>query len=152
MESYNPEVAARVWQRVQSKPEIEQDAQWLLSLIAQEGTDAAAYLALSRRTQGKSSAMLRQMFQEEQAHVACLKGIYKLVTGSHPAVRSVPPKQEPVLAVLRRCYGQEMRGLAQYEAHCADPEYGQVFARLADQEREHCRMVLELLGNLQDSR
>lgn len=152
METYNPELAARVWQRVQKESEPAQDPQWLFQLIAQEWTDAMIYLALSRRTQGKSSALLRRMFQEEQTHAACLKGIYTLMTGSHPVVRSTPPAQEPISVMLRRCYGREMQCLAQYEAHSADPEYGQVFARLAAQEREHCRMVLELLGSLQESR
>ncbi len=152
MDTYNPEMAARVWQRVQAGPEPAQDAQWLLGLIAQERADAATYLHLSHRTQGKISAMLHQMFQQEQAHVACLKGIYTLMTGTHPAVQATTPTQEPVSVILRRCYGREMRCLAQYEAHSADPEYGQVFSRLALQEQEHCRMVLELLGSLQENR
>jgi len=153
MDVYNPELAARVWQRVQKESEpTQQDAQWLFQLIVQEWTDATTYLALSRRTQGKFSALLRRMFQEEQTHAACLKGIYTLMTGAHPVARSVPPVQESISATLRRCYGREMQCLAQYEAHSADPEYGQVFSRLAAQEREHCRVVLELLGSLQEGR
>jgi len=45
-----------------------------------------------------------------------------------------------------------MHTLAAYEQRSADREYGPVFARLAQQEREHCRMVLELIGNLQKGR
>lgn len=152
MDSYNPEAAARVWQRVQSVPSFEQDTQWLLSLLAQKQADANTYLALSKRTQGKHSTVLRQMYQQEQSHIACLKGIYVLISGKYPTVHSTPPAQEPIPIILRRCYGREMQSLAQYEAHSADPEYGQVFAQLAVQEREHCRMVLELLGSLQEKR
>ena len=57
-------------------------------------------------------------------------------------------EKAPVSTMLRRCYGREMRCLAQYEARANHPEYGPVFARLAEQEREHCRLILELIGNL----
>lgn len=148
METVDPAKAARVWQRVRSEIPADRPEQGLSELIAQEWTDAATYLQLSRRFQGKESATLRRMFQEEQAHTACLKGIYTLITGTRPTVRAVPPAIEDPEKVLRRCYGREMRCLAMYEQRSSDPEYGQVFARLAAQEREHCRLVLELLGNL----
>lgn len=151
MEVYDPEKAARVWQRVRGEnmsPVPEPDIQGLLALIAEEWTDATTYLHLSRQYQGKQSATLRKMFEEEQAHAACLKGIYTLTTGTRPVVRTVPPAREPVETTLRRCYGREMRCLAEYEARSADSQYGQVFARLAAQEREHCHLILELLGSL----
>ena len=135
---------ARVWQRV--KGESESREKGLLALIAQEWTDAATYLQLSRRLSGKDSAVLRRMYEQEQSHAACLKGIYTLITGEHPTVRTLPMEQSDTESILRRCYGREMQCLAQYEARVHDPEYGQVFARLADQERDHCRLLLELLG------
>ena len=152
MNGYDPKMAARVWQRVQKAPDTAPDAAQLMSLIAQEWTDAATYLALSRRTQGRPSALLHRLYEEEQAHMACLKGIYTLLTGSRPTTHSVQPTNEPIGLVLRRCYGREMQCLAQYEARSADPEYGPIFARLAAQEREHCRLVLEILGSLQEKR
>lgn len=148
MDTIDPATAARVWQRVQGTPAGEA-ARDLPELIAQEWTDAQLYLQLSRRLQGKESSILRRMFEEEQAHTACLKGIYTLVTGKRPAVKAVPVGQEDPERLLRRCYGREMHCLAQYEARTGDPEYGQVFSRLAEQEREHCRLVLQILGNLQ---
>ncbi len=152
MNGYDPKMAARVWQRVQKAPDPAPDAAQLLTLIAQEWTDAATYLSLSRRTQGRPSAQLHRLYEEEQAHMACLKGIYTLITGSRPTVHSVKPTGEPIDLILRRCYGREMQCLAQYEARSADPEYGPIFARLAAQEREHCRLVLEILGSLQERR
>lgn len=151
MEVYDAEKAARVWQRVKgnsASPAPEPNTQGLLGLIAEEWTDATTYLHLSRMFQGKQSAMLRKMFEEEQAHAACLKGIYTLTTGTRPVTRAVPPPQENPELTLRRCYGREMRCLAEYESRSADSQYGQVFARLAAQEREHLRMILELIGNL----
>ena len=89
------------------------------------------------------------MANEDRAHAACLKGIFNLVTGEKNGFRTPPTPQEAPEISLRRCYGQEMRCLAQYEERSADPEYGPVFSRLAAQEKEHCRIVLELLGRLQ---
>ena len=149
MEPFDQEKAARVWQRVRQDPPPPSQEADLLALITEERTDAATYLQLSRRFQGKESAALRKMFEQEQAHAACLKGIYTLITGSRPPVRAAEPAPEPLLQRLRRCYGREMHSLARYEARSADPEYGQVFARLAGQERDHCHMLLEVIGKTQ---
>jgi len=146
MNAIDPQKAARVWQRVQETGQPRE--QGLLAMIAREWTAAATYLRLSRRFQGKESAALRKMYEEEQAHTACLKGIYTLITGTHPTVTAPPPPDQEPETVLRRCYGQKMQCLADYEARVEDKEYGPVFARLASQEKEHCRILLELLGNL----
>ena len=149
METYDKAKAARVWQRVQNEQTAD-PTQGLQGLIAEEWADAAIYLYLSRRTQGTHSAMLKKMSQEEQSHLACLKGIYTLQGSGKPQVPTPPPpeKGSSVNTLLRRCYGREMRCLAQYEARAEHPEYGQIFARMAQQEREHCRQLLELLGSL----
>ena len=148
MEVYDKAKAARVWQRVQGETAAN-PTQGLQGLIAEEWADAAVYLSLSRRVQGNQSAILKKMGQEEQAHMACFKGIYTLQGSGRPDIPSPPPLDKtPVSVMLRRCYGREMRCLAQYESRASDPEYGQVFARMAQQEREHCRQILELLGSL----
>jgi rubrerythrin len=148
MEAYNPEKAAQVWQRVRSTALPEALAAGLPTLIAGEWSDAATYLQLSRRFQGRDAAILRRMFEEEQSHAACLKGIYSLLTGERTVTRTPPAAQEPLEVTLRKCYGREMHCLAEYEQHTAHKEYGMVFQRLAEQEREHCRALLELLGKL----
>lgn len=147
MNKIDPEKAQQVWQRVQSTATPPRE-QGLLELIAQEWANATTYLQLSRRVQEKSRASLRKMYQQSQSHTACLKGIYTLITGNHPAVKAAPPTPDDPEKLLRRCYGQEMQCLAKYEARISDPEYGQVFARLAEQKREHCKSVLEILGGL----
>lgn len=145
MENYDAAKATRVWQRVQaSQPE----AEGLPALIAGELEDAATYIQLARRLGSKEGQVLRQLAAAEQSHAACLKGIYTLMTGEPINPRIPPLRQEPAERTLRRCYGKEMRCLAQYEARTSDPEYGPVFARLAAQEREHCMTVLELIGRL----
>ena len=148
MENYDAAKATRVWQRVQASQQTAPDAQGLTALIAEELEDAATYAQLAKRLGGKEGQTLRQLAQTEHSHAACLKGIYTLMTGE-PINPKIPPlRQEPAERTLRRCYGREMRCLAQYESRSADPEYGPVFARLASREREHCMTVLELLGKI----
>ena len=146
MNTIDPAKAARVWQRVQGTAQPKE--QGLLTMIAQEWTDAATYLQLSRRFQGKDGAALRKMYEEELAHTACLKGIYTLITGTHPTVKATAAGAQDPETTLRRCYGREMQCIAEYESRSNDSEYGSIFARLAAQEREHCRTILELIGNL----
>lgn len=148
MENIDHAKAARVWQRVKAQTPQQRPEQGIGEMIVGEWTDAATYLQLSRHFQGKDNAALRQMAEEEQAHNACLKGIYMLTTGMRPAVRAVPPPKEDPEQALRRCYGREMQCAARYEQRADDPEYGHIFAQLAQQERQHCRLILELLGSL----
>lgn len=148
MDKIDPEKARQVWQRVQGATPTAPREQGLSELVVLEWTNATAYLQLSRHTPAKIAASLRHIHQQEMGNAACLKGIYTLLTGKKPAIKAVPPAPDSPDKVLRRCYGQEMHCLAQYEARRTDPEYGQVFARLAAQKQEHCRLVLELLGRL----
>jgi len=147
MSTYDPEKAARVWQRVRAETAQPPDLQELLTMIAQELQSATVFLHLSRRMAGSPGAMLRHIAQQERSHAACLKGIYTMLSGSHPAVRPTPvTREESIDTVLRRCYGEQMRSIKTYEAKSTDPQFGQTFARLAGQEKEHCRLILELLG------
>ena len=151
METYDPELAARVWQRVRGEGYSGPDCDSLPELIAGEWRDAAVYLHLSRRVKGQDSARLHRLFEEEQSHAACLRGIYKLMTRRREVAQTPPPAMEPVGMMLRKCYARELRSIAEYDSRAKDPEYGPVFRRMADQEREHCRVVLEILGNLQQT-
>lgn len=154
MRAYDPQMAARVWQRVQNnqqpttaEPERKEAA--LQAMIMEEWISASTYLQLSRQLSGQEASVLQRLFREEQTHGACLKGIFTLITGEKPMVRTPPIGKEPPEMTLRKCYAREMRSLKEYEARTEDPEYGHVFERLAQQEREHCRAVLELIGGLQ---
>ena len=152
MENYDAAKATRVWQRVQGAKPPTPEAEGLPALIAGELEDAAIYMHLAKRAGQKESQILRRLADEEQSHGSCLKGIYRLMTGEQVSPRIPPIQQQPAEHILRRCYGKEMRCLAQYEARSNDPEYGPVFARLAAQEREHCMTVLELIGRLKNHR
>ena len=147
MNSIDPQLAARVWQRVQGDDRL--GDRELLAMINREISSATTYLQLSRQLQGKDSAALRQLHDREQAHCACLRGIYTLITSTYPNTKPIPLTGQTPESVLRRCYGRQMQALADYEARVNDPEYGPVFSRLAEQERDQCRMLLELIGNLE---
>lgn len=149
METIDTEMAQRVWQRVTNTVPPPAASPDLQMLIEEELADAAIYLHLSRLFDSRHSRILRQMHQQEQAHAACLKGIYRMMTGHRPIPRIPKPEREKPILTLRRCYERELRCLSQYEARSADPQYGQAFARMARQEQEHCRILLELLGRLE---
>lgn len=152
MNTYDPQKAARVWQRVQNQtaqPEQSRPESSLKGLIMEEWISAATYLQLSRQLPSREASVLQRLFREEQTHAACLKGIYTLITGEKAAVSAPAPVKEPPELTLRKCYVREMRSLKEYEARMDDGDYGPVFAKLAEQEREHCRTVLELIGGLQ---
>lgn len=148
MEISHDAMEQRVWQRVRGGETAQRPDRGLPGLIASELGAAAAYRALSNRLGGQGGETLRRLHREAQAHAACLRGICVLVTGGRPAVKAPPPAQEPVETALCRCCGRAMKTLAEYEARSGAGEYGPVFARLAEQEREHCQALLQLIGNL----
>ena len=151
MQTYDPQKAARVWKRVQSAQipeEREHPADNLKELILNEWVTAATYAQLARQLQHQSSA-LQTLSREDHAHGACLRGMYSLKTGEKCPVHMPKPEKEPPEITLRRCYGLEMRSLKAYEARSEDPEYGHVFAKLAEQEQEHCMVLLRIIGSLE---
>ena len=148
MQSIDAEKAAQIWKRVRSQAPDPHSSAAMQAMITEERTDAVIYLTLSRTLPGRNGVLLRQMSEQEQSHIACLKGIYALITGEKAAMpRIFPPAQSPEIT-LRSCYGREMRSLAAYESRSSDPEYGPVFAHMALQEQEHCRKLLEIIGSL----
>lgn len=151
MATYDPQKAARVWQRVQGEkenrePPYREDN--LQELIMNEWMAAATYLQLARKMGQKEAAVLQSLAREEQNHLSCLKGIHTLITGEKCAVRAPKIQLGTPEATLRRCYGEKMRNLKAYESRTSDPEYGHVFSRLAEQEREQCRVLLQLIGRI----
>ena len=149
MATYDPQKAARVWQRVQGEKENREPPHRednLQELIMNEWMAAATYLQLARKMGQKEAAVLQSLAREEQNHLSCLKGIHTLITGEKCAVRAPKIQLGTPEATLRRCYGEKMRNLKAYESRTSDPEYGHVFSRLAEQEQEQCREICEKIG------
>ena len=122
--------------------------QSLHALAAAELSEAAAFLMLSRQLQGKEKALLRKIYEEDLSHAACLKGVHYLSTDKPLAIRHIPPAPESPVNALCKAYARKLKVLKQYENRANDPEYSAIFASLAQQERQHCRLILELVGNL----
>ena len=148
MENYDAEMAARVWKRVRGEADAEPPRMGIQGLAAAEWAESAVYLMLSRQLQGREKAVLRQLFEEERTHADCLKGMHLLTTGKPLALRTPPPSPETPELALRKCYARTLRALKEYESRQDDPEYGHVFRHLAEEERKHCTVILELVGGM----
>lgn len=147
MENIDPAAAARVWQRVQQRPQELPGLQpsHLQGMIRQTWQDGAIFSQLAAK-RGKSSQKLKQLARKSWEQLAALKGVYTMLTGESPQVLAPKLPKEPAEILLRRSYGQKLRKAADYEALSEEREYGAFFAQLARQEREQCRILLEIMG------
>ena len=87
MDKIDPKTAARVWERVQAPPKQSLDANRLLPLIREEWLDLLICKHLGLST------------ERIQENAACLKGIYRILTGSLPRISQPQWKLEkaPIL-------------------------------------------------------
>jgi hypothetical protein len=139
----------RVWQRVrQENQTVSPLRENLQGLIMEQALLAAAYLQLSHRTGGLEATTLMRLARQSRAQAACLRGVWALLAEEETETRIIPPQKGTKEAQLRRCYGQELRLLQSYEKYSTDAEYGPVFERMAQRAREHCCLILELVGQL----
>lgn len=146
---YDIRKAERVWQRVQADGQetaASRPGDHLPALIMEQLQLAETYRQLAYRSSGRDGAMYMGLARESKAQAVCLKGILKLVTEKTPEIGIAPQQIVAVDVVLRRCYGQELRLMKEYENRRADSEYGPVYERMAARSREHCCMLLELIG------
>lgn len=145
---YDAQKAARVWQRVQEgkQPPVRQ-GEPLAALILEHMQLSSLYMQMSRQRSGQESTVLMGLARQARMQAACLRGIVALTGGNNPAFSPTPMPNTAPDALLRRCYGQELRLLREYENRREDPEYGPVYDRLAHREQEHCCTLLELIGS-----
>ena len=148
MESIDTALQQRVWERVRGTQHRDHEPEDLLALIAGEWADSAAYLRPAAQFRGAEAALLRQMHSREQAHLACLKGIYRVLTGRPALVKSPPLPRESKETALRRCYYREQRCMESYRQWMAHPVFGPIFENMYAQELTHSGTLLELIGRL----
>ncbi len=139
MEHYDSQKARQVWQRVWG--EQQEVARPLQQLLLAEMQTASDFGRLQRRF-----PEMKPLLAQSRKSIDCLRGILLLTAGTRPAPSALKAKEEPVDILLRRCIGQCLKAAADYAAHANDPEYGCIFAQLAEQKRQHCRRLLELIG------
>ena len=147
------DLETRVWQRVQGKTETAapSHADGLPALILEQLQLSGIYLQLSRQSGGQNSTTFMRLARESRMQAVCLKGIMILMDSPAPTPAAVPVQASQPDALLRRCYGAELRLLKACEGRRSDTEYGPVFDRMASRSRDHCCTLLELIGNLKIS-
>lgn len=157
MKQFDQEQVRRIWQRVQSGAAYEPAAapvskadsgMNLRELIACELAEKENFLYLSKGFHGNNAAVLRQMAKQTQAHAAILRGICTMTENEPPMVRIPKSFSLSMGVLLRRCYGQTLQMLSEYEKRTSDPQFGSVFQKLAEHKQNHCRILLALLGSL----
>ena len=128
MEKFDPEMEQRVWKRVRGEEQPQPQPPTGL--------------------QGPEKSMLRKIFEQEKSHAAILRGMHTVMTGQPISSRTLPPEPQAPEMALRKCYARKLKTLSEYESRTNDKEYGAAFAHLAQQEREHCAVILQLLGSM----
>ena len=129
------DMEARVWQRVLGQQESPAEDLKPLILAAQEA--AAVYEGLG----------LRQLLEEAQRILACLRGISAL-QGRRMVLKPMQVPKEPKQKALEKCYYRSRKAMLEYTARSAGPEFGEVFRALAEREKEQCLRIVQLLGSM----
>ena len=151
MEQLDREMQRRVWERVQSREPVQMPRlprEGIRHLMYPALENSAAYRSLSRRLPGKNGETLGRLHRESRKGIACMKGICRL-RGEPVKPLGLTVPTEPPRRMLEKCYHREKQLHGAFEARTADPEHGAAFRRLAQQARERCMILLEILGELE---
>ena len=134
-----------VWQRVLNpQPAAPRDG--LRGLRRESASLAAAYRQLSGALTGKAGEKAGQLYREEAAVSACLRGLEVLRGEDSGKLKYPQPAKEQPLRLLRGCYHRTRNCVAEYTARAVDPETGVVFRELADRAQRRCGLLAELMG------
>ena len=139
----------QVWQRVQAGRE-EVPGNDLRQLQREAMELAAIYRAMTSRLTGKQQEQVQRLYAGEKANASALMGIGVLSRQGGEALKFWQPGKEDVKLQLQRCYHRTRRCMTEYLARSAEAEYGVVFEKLSKREGEHCGMIAELLGSLEE--
>ena len=119
MSQLDPEMAARVWQRVRQGQEPE-----LARLAWEELADAERLRQLSGLLRGQAAQSCRQLEQQARSRAGCLRGLAMLEDSSFPPAGSAAPALHGRDSLLRGCCkghlerGQKYAALAETPRHC----------------------------------
>ena len=135
---------SRVWQRVLAGPgESGEDLRPLMHAASENAMD---YLHLLRRASGKQKEALQRLYDRARVNLNCLRGLQTLRFGSGGKLTPLPASGESLEKTLTKCYHRTRRAMTEYTARSAEPEFGAVFAVMANRERDNAALIAELLG------
>lgn len=144
MEQIDPVQATRVWQRVRGEQSpADQTLQKLLALEAEAGA-AYAYIA---KHMGENR-LLQALREQNRSFINCLTGICLITTEQRPSIPGPPSIRGNAEGLLRQCWKQRQLVLSLVEGIQATAEFKPVFSLLRTRNIDHCRIILELLGQL----
>ncbi len=117
----------RVWQRVRGTegPDLRQ-------MLEAQGRLASQYRILSRR-----GGKCRQLFEQKEAQIQCLRGLLRVETGQGVA----HPSWTEGRVDLLRCYAMETEFLRFLQSQ-TEP----IFGALRDRQAAQCRLLLEVIA------
>ena len=134
----------RVWQRVMAAPgDSREDLRPLMHPAAE---NAMEYYALTKRATGKTREALQKLYDRARVNLNCLRGLQSMRFGTAGKSAPQPSSGENLRKTLEKCYHRTRRAIMEYTARSAEPEFGAVFAVMADRERENIALIAELLG------
>ena len=126
----------RVWQRVRGEPD---RVQALRECLARQGKLRSVYRSLSRR-----GGKCRQLLEQKENQIACLRGLLRVLTGQGVA----PPRCAEGKVDLLEVFAGERQLLEELTGLARDQDLGPVFAALAEGQKKHLRLLLEILGTM----
>ena len=127
---------------------LNEDGRKLPAMAMESLTAAENFGRLARCFSGWRAEALGRMARESRAQSSCISGICALVLGDAPGRQIPAPDTGSPDIRLKKAYARAMRLLSICEEYGQDPEYGPVFRRLAIQQQDHCRKILEIIGSL----
>lgn len=142
MQQIDRELEQRVWERVNGGGQ----ERSLQALAAAEKSAGALYLMLARLMQGRAKEQLRQLYHRTQTHGRYLGGMNMLLEGQPLSVHTAPPEPGRTAVLLSRCYTGALRAAEEYEKRGKDRTFGPIFERMAQNHRDSCATILELMG------
>lgn len=149
MDTYDSEKAARVWQRVRSGGGESLTGESLNAMISQFLHLSTNYQSLSRQVKPPQSTALKMLSDQKRNQASCLRGLHILLIGPCPPLRISQIRAEPLSTALRRCYADENQLWTQLRILSDGTAHSAALAAMVAAQRDHCRSVAELIGQLE---
>ena len=126
----------RVWQRVRGEPD---RAAALRECLARQGRLWSIYRNLSRR-----GGKYRVLLEQKESQIACMRGMMRILTGQVAA----HPRCTECRVDLLEAFAAEQQLMEELTNFSREPELGAVFGALAQGQKKHLRLLLEVIGTM----